>query len=50
MSHHEPDDNITMAHVHWKDRIALLEQQIDDVQDRIDELEEQLEKHPKIKC
>jgi len=43
LSHHEPDDNITMAHVHWEDRLALLERQIDDVQDRIDELEEMME-------
>lgn len=43
LSHHEPDDDITMAHVHWEDRLALLEQQIDDVQDRIDELEETME-------
>ena len=41
--HHEPDDNITMAHVHWEDRLALLERLIDDVQDRIDELEEMME-------
>ena len=44
LSHHEPDDNITMAHVHWEERLEMLERQIDDVQDRIDELEEQLEK------
>ena len=44
LSHHEPTDDITMAHVHWEERLEMLQRQIDDVQDRIDELEEQMPK------
>lgn len=44
LSRHEPRDEITMAHVHWEERLEMLERQIDDVQDRIDELEEQIPK------
>lgn len=36
LSHHEPTDDITMAHVHWEERLEMLERQIDDVQDSID--------------
>ncbi len=43
LSRHEPRDNITMAHVHWEERLEMLKRQMDDVQDRIDELEETME-------